>query len=70
MYRQLRTITALAREVLHTFDRLPGSEQLEVALEILRRLVRLDFPPLTDEDFVLNAEELFLELDRQEADDA
>ncbi|ASC72446.1 hypothetical protein XM38_034030 [Halomicronema hongdechloris C2206] len=61
-------MTALAQEILKTFDRLPDSEQLEVALEILRRLVHFDFPPLEDEDLVLNAEELFLELDKQESD--
>ena len=60
-------MTALAEEILKNFDRLPNTEQLEIALEILRRLVNFDFPPLTDEDLVLNAEELFLALDQQEA---
>jgi hypothetical protein len=60
-------MTVLAQEILNNFDRLPDAEQLEVAVEILRRLVHLDFPPLTDEDLVLNAEELFLTLDQQEA---
>jgi hypothetical protein len=36
-------------------------------LEILKRVVNLDFPPLSDEDLALSAEELFLELDKQEA---
>ena len=61
-------MTALAEEILKNFDRLPNTEQLEIALEILRRLVNFDFPPLTDEDLALNAEELFLALDQQEAD--
>ncbi|MEB3278857.1 MAG: hypothetical protein VKK42_08015 [Lyngbya sp.] len=61
-------MTVLAQEILNSFDRLPDAEQLEVAVEILRRLVHFDFPPLTDEDLVLNAEELFLTLDQQEAD--
>ena len=61
-------MSVLAQEILNTFDRLSETEQLKIALEILRRLVNFDFPPLTDEDFVLNAEELFLELDQQEAD--
>lgn len=46
-------MTALAQEILNTFDRLADAEQLEIALEILRRLVHFDFPPLTDEDFIL-----------------
>ena len=57
-------MTTVAQEILNTFDSLPDSERLEIALEILRRLVHFDFPPLTDEDLVLNAEELFLALDR------
>jgi hypothetical protein len=60
-------MTALAQEILNSFDKLPDTEQLEIALEILKRLVNFDFPPLTDEDLVLNAEELFLVLDHQEA---
>jgi hypothetical protein len=61
-------MTALAQEILNSFDSLPNTEQLEIALEILRRLVNFDFPPLSDEDLTLNAEELFLALDQQEAD--
>lgn len=61
-------MTALAQEILNTFNRLADAEQLEVGLEILRRLVHFDFPPLTDEDLILNAEELFLALDQQEID--
>ncbi|GDZ92878.1 hypothetical protein PA905_05750 [Planktothrix agardhii CCAP 1459/11A] len=61
-------MTALAQEILNTFDRLADAEQVEIGLEILRRLVHFDFPPLTDEDFILNAEELFLALDQQEID--
>ena len=61
-------MTALAQEILKNFDRLPDTEQLEIALEILRRIINFDFLPLTDEDLTLNAEELFLALDQQEPD--
>jgi len=60
-------MAALVQELLNTFDRLTDSERLELVLEILKRTVYLDFPPLSDEDLVLNAERLFLELDEQEA---
>lgn len=60
-------MTALVQELLDTFDRLTDSEQLEIALEILKRVAHLDFPPLSDEDLVLNAEGIFLDLDKQEA---
>jgi|GEM_PF-3081941 hypothetical protein len=42
-------MTTLAEEILKNFDRLPNPEQVEIALEILQRLVNFDFPPLTDE---------------------
>ncbi|MEY3222762.1 MAG: hypothetical protein RLZZ203_1618 [Cyanobacteriota bacterium] len=61
-------MTTLVKELLSTFDSLPESERLEMAVEILKRVTNLDFPPLSDEDLVCNAEELFLELDQQETD--
>jgi len=64
-----RVMTAPVKELLSTFDRLSESERLEIALKILKRVRHLDFPYLSNEDFVWNAEELFLELDRQEASD-
>lgn len=60
-------MTALVQELLNTFDRLTDSERLELVLEILKRTVDLDFPPLSDEDLVLNAEGIFLELDKRES---
>jgi hypothetical protein len=60
-------MTALVQELLNTFDRLIDSERLELVLEILKRTVDLDFPPLSDEDLVLNAEGIFLELDKRES---
>jgi hypothetical protein len=61
-------MTGSSQELLSTFDSLTESERLEIALEILKRVIHLDFPPLSDEDLVWNAEELFLELDKQESD--
>jgi hypothetical protein len=55
------------QEILSTFDSLTESEQQEIALEILKRVSSLNLPQLSDEDLVLNAEGLFLELDREEA---
>jgi hypothetical protein len=48
---------------LTTFDRLTDSERFDLASEILKRTAYLDFPPLSDEDLVLNAEEIFPQLD-------
>lgn len=59
-------MTVLAQEILSQFDRLSNADQMEIALEVLRRLVNFDFPPLTDEDLALSAESLFLDLDQKE----
>ncbi len=61
-------MTAITQEILKTFDELPDSDQIEVALAILKRLIHFDFSSLDDEDLVLNAEKLFLGLDQQELD--
>ncbi len=57
---------AAAQTILDSFDHLPQADQEAVAREILRRSLRFDFPPLTDEEFAVNAEQIFLELDREE----
>ena len=54
------------QEILSTSDALPEVAQYEVALEIFRRTKQFEFPPLTDEDLVANAEAVFLELERRE----
>jgi hypothetical protein len=55
------------QHILDSFDLLPEPEKRQLAAEIICRTVKLDLPPLTDEEFVLAAEELFLELDRRES---
>lgn len=55
--------------VLTSFDALPEAGKYEVALEILRRTKDVEFPPLTDEGLVANAEAIFLELDQRELSD-
>jgi len=59
-----------AQEVLDSFDLLPETEKQAVASEILRRTINFDLPSFSDEELVLSAEELFLALDRREAEDA
>ena len=62
-------MTITAENIIKTFEKLPLVEQREVAAEILKRTVAIQLPPMTDEEFVLNAEDIFLELDRREAAD-
>jgi hypothetical protein len=63
-------MTTAIQHLLESFDHLSPVEQQEAAREILRRLRHIDLEPLSDEDLVLNADALFLELDRREAADA
>ena len=62
-------MSASVKHILKTFDLLSDKEKKEVASEIIRRSINFDLPPLSDEELVLSAEELFLELDRQESKD-
>jgi len=60
------SMSTTTSEILESFDHLPEDEKREVASEILRRTIKLELPPLTDDELVLNAEALFLELDQRE----
>ncbi len=60
-------MTILVEELLNTFELLTDSERLYLVLEILKRTVDLEFPPLSDHDLILNAEGIFLELDEEES---
>jgi hypothetical protein len=63
-------MTTATQQLLDSFDLLSTAEKQAVACEILRRMRDVDLPPLSDEELVLSAEALFLELDRREATDA
>jgi hypothetical protein len=54
-------------DVLHSFDNLPDGEKRVAAAEILRRMADWDYPPIEDEDLARLANELFVELDREES---
>jgi hypothetical protein len=62
-------MTVTVQNMIQSFERLSDAEKREVATEILRRSLQFDFPPLKDDEFVLSAEELFLELDKRESED-
>jgi hypothetical protein len=60
-------VTESVQELLNSFDRLPESEQREVAYEILKRANHLDHGPLDDETIDGIADESFQLLDADEA---
>ena len=49
------------------FIHLKEMEKYKAASSIIRRIVKFDLPSLSDEELILSAEELFLELDRRES---
>ncbi len=61
-------MTLSMQQIIDSFERLPDCEKQKVAYEILRRSVHLEVPPLTDENLIAAAEDLFLTLDEQEAE--
>lgn len=60
-------MTVAVQNLLISFERLPETEKWEMAFEIIRRVAHFEFPPLTDEELVLAAEAIFLELDHSES---
>ena len=61
-------MTATALNVIQAFEGLNEVEKKDVAAVIIRRTLDYDLPPMTDEEFVLHAEGLFLQLDQREAE--
>jgi hypothetical protein len=59
-------MTRAAQQVLKTFDTLPETDRQELTVEILRRAPIEDRTELDDSDFVLLADQVFLDLDRRE----
>lgn len=62
-------MTANAQDILEQFGHLPMTEKKKVVSVILRESLDTESPELSDEEFIFNAEEIFLELDRREAKD-
>lgn len=58
------------KDIISTFDRLPLSQQNEVAKQILRRSLEIETPEISDDELIFAAEEIFMELDEREAVDA
>lgn len=63
-------MTTQVQEILNAFDLLPESDKRALAGEILRRSLTFDAPVLSEEELTCAAEELFLQLDKDETDDA
>jgi hypothetical protein len=55
-------MNGISQQLLDSFERLPESEKQQVAVEILRRTLNVEVPPLSDEALTLSAETIFLSL--------
>ena len=55
------------KNILRSYELLPELEKRELVYQIIRRSLKFDLPPLSEEQLVFNADELFLELDRRES---
>ncbi len=62
-------MTRAAKQIIESFESLPEPEKQSVVVEILRRTAADAYPALEDEDLVLAADQIFLELDRREGSD-
>ncbi len=61
-------MTATAIDILNSIDNLPAPEQHQLVLALLRRVSPVEINELMDDELILCAESLFLELDRAEAE--
>jgi hypothetical protein len=55
-------MNGISQQLLDSFERLPESEKQQVAVEILRRTLNVEVPPLSDAALTLSAETIFLSL--------
>ena len=62
-------MNTVVENILYSFELLSEHEKIELASEILRRTAKSDFSPLTDDELIYLADEIFLELDKIESED-
>jgi hypothetical protein len=61
-------MNGISQQLLDSFEQLPEIEKQQVAVEILRRTLNVEVPPLSDEALALSAETIFLNLDEYESE--
>jgi hypothetical protein len=59
-------MTKTARDFLRSFSALPRSDQHDVLVQLLRLPIEAEYVAPSDDELVLAAEELFVELDQAE----
>jgi hypothetical protein len=61
-------MTSTAIDILNSIDNLSAPEQHQLVMALLRRVSPIEINELMDEELILCAESIFLELDRAEAE--
>ncbi|OLE33850.1 MAG: hypothetical protein AUI36_28255 [Cyanobacteria bacterium 13_1_40CM_2_61_4] len=57
----------LVEELLNSFEKLPEAEKRELASEIIKRSLAFDLAQLSDDALILAADQVFLQLDKDES---
>jgi len=57
----------LVEELLNSFEKLPEAEKRELASEIIKRSLAFDLPQLSDDALIFAADQVFLQLDKDES---
>ena len=60
-------MTKSVEQLLKSFEQLPEAEKRELAAEIIKRSLAMDLPELSDESLILAADQIFLQLDKEES---
>lgn len=62
-------MTAQGKHIIEEFQALPDAAKREVLAELIRTSRFIDYPPVSDDELVSAADEVFLQYDRREADE-
>ena len=60
-------MTHQAEKIIESFDALTDAEKREVIAVLLRKATALEHAPMTDDELLAAADNVFLDLDRREA---
>ncbi|MBI2986123.1 MAG: hypothetical protein HYY45_05065 [Deltaproteobacteria bacterium] len=60
-------MTQPAEKIIESFDALTDAEKREVIALLLRKAATLEHPSMTDDELLAAADQVFLELDRDES---
>jgi hypothetical protein len=68
LFMEVEKMTQTVENLLIYFEKLSETEKHDLAIEVVRRTDIFGSPDLSDDELTLAAEDLFLALDREEAE--